>query len=266
MSDTTLVIKFRCLCFFVRDEEKGQVHVITPATCSCHHNGRVDEHEAVLVFPREGGRLGESGNFKRPDEPGKADYVTMEGWSVVLPGNGDPIRPEFRSSVLDLNAVAGKPVDPALVRGPRDSRISSRITLNGGQMTGAVTPGTWKFGGQMLGLARDIVWTVTGLPDGPLELRRSRFEVGQEPNPQGDELVETIQPNARGEFRLEFHHALKGDFGSELKERDPSVAVEHFLAYYGMYDGAAAQPLPEFVHSQDIGTIGCIIGGGTVGL
>lgn len=254
----TLIIKFRCLCFFVQDGDR--VHVVTPATCSCHHGGQIDEHEAVLVFPREDGPLNRSGYFRLPGEPGKADYRAMEGWSVVLPGNGQPVVLDFQPSVLNLNGVAGRPVDPALVRGPRDARISSRVTLLGGGMGETVTPGTWTFGGQTLKLARDVTWTVPGLPDGPLQLRRAPLAVGEEPGQ--DELVAEIEPDGRGEYLLEFHHALKGDFGYPLKERDPRVAIQHFLAYYGMYDGAADEPLPEFVESPDIGTIGCIIGGG----
>jgi hypothetical protein len=256
-----LVIKFRCLCFFVADEATGRMHVVTPATCGCE-DADVEKHAAFLVFRKEGGRLNAAGNFKQDSEEGKVDYVEMEGWSLTL-GNGTPTDFDLLSSTVDLNTVTGDVVHPALVRGPRDRRISSRITLEGGRMTGTVDPGIWNFGGQgNIRMARDVSWTIDGFPDGPLSVRRSRFAVGQQPNPQGDEEVVQLHPNHRGELRLEFHHSRDGDFGRPLETLDPNAAAHHFKAYYTLYDRPAQMPIPEFVTSPDIGVVGCLDGRG----
>jgi len=256
-----LKIRFRCLCFFVRDEATGQMHVVTPATCGC--DGGVVKHAAFLAFPREGGRLNAAGNFRAENEPGKADFVPMEGFSIVLPGNGAPAALDLPPSTVDLNGLAGDVVNPALVRGPRDKRITSRITLPSGGITSTVTPGRWEFNGsKKLGLARDVVWTVDGLPDKPLVIRRSAFAVGQEPGPEED--VVEIKANSKGEFRLDFHHGMEGDFGRELNTVDPNSASEHFVAFYDLYDQPAARPLPRFVSAADIGVVGCVGAAGTV--
>ena len=111
--------------------------------------------------------------------------------------------------------------------------------------------------------ARDVFWTVDGLPDEPLVLRRSRFEMGQEPGAEAEEIA-TIQPNALGEFRLQFHNTVPGDFGQPLKDRDPDEAAQHYAAYYRMYGDIPASPhLPRFVRSRDVGVVGCVLGGGT---
>jgi hypothetical protein len=154
-------------------------------------------------------------------------------------------------------------VNPALVRGPRDGRISSRITLPSGGITSAVTPGRWDFNGEKgLQLARDVVWTIEGLPDEPLVIRRSAFAVGQEPGPEED--VVEIQPNADGEFRLAFHHSMEGDFGRKLNTVDPHEASRHFMAFYDLYDQPANRPLPAFRSAKDVGVVGCLGAMGTV--
>jgi hypothetical protein len=256
-----LVIQFRCLCFFVADEATGQMHVVAPATCGCE-NGGVEKHSAFLVFPKDGGKLNAAGNFKADGEPGKADYVPMEGWAMTL-GNGTSTVFALPSSTIDLDTVVGKGVNPALVRGPRDKRITSRITLQGGQPTGTMTPGIWSFQGAEIPLARDVTWTIDGFPDGPLSVRRSRFAVGQQPNPAGDEEVVLLKPNKRNEFRLDFHHSREGDFGRPLVTLDPDSAAQHFAAYYTLYDNPpAVQPIPTFVTSPDVGVVGCLDGGG----
>jgi hypothetical protein len=256
-----LKIRFRCLCFFVRDEKTGQMHVVTPATCGCE--GGVVKHAAFLAFPKEGGRLNDAGLFKEKGEPGKADFVPMDGFSMVLPGNGTPAVLDLRPSTVDLNGLAKDAVNPALARGPRDPRITSRITLPSGKMSSTVTPGDWDFNGKKkLGLARDVVWTIDGLPDEPLVIRRSAFAVGEEPGPE-EEVVE-IKPNSKGEFRLEFHHAMEGDFGRDVKTVDPNEASRHFVAFYGLYDQPVGRPLPKFVSAVDVGVVGCLGAVGTV--
>ncbi|MFL5382408.1 MAG: hypothetical protein ACJ8GN_07865 [Longimicrobiaceae bacterium] len=260
-----LVIKFRCLCFFVYDPEKGQMHVVAPATCGCENGGGgsvIDRHGAFLVFPKAGGRLNATGNFKQDDEEGKVDFVEMEGWAMTL-GNGTAAL-DFQS-LVDLNDVTGGAVHPALVRGPRDRRISSRITLQGGRMTTTLTPGTWNFDGEEVKMARDVTWTIDDIPGDTLVVRRSRFVVGEQPNPEGDEEVVELQPNQRDEFRLEFHHSMVGDFGRPLETRDPDRAAGHFAAYYTLYDQPAKKPIPKFVTSPDIGVLGCLDAKGTVG-
>jgi hypothetical protein len=258
-----LTIKFRCLCFFVRDPEYGQMHVVTPATCGCGGNG--EKHEAFLVFPKAGGRLNAAGNIRADGEEGKVDFVEMEDYAIVLPSNGAPADLDLGPSTVDLNAVAGGGVDPALVRGPRDKRITSRITLPSGRIASSAVPGTWNFDGQeKIGMARDVFWTIDGLPDEPLVVRRSRFAMGEDPNPEEDEVVAEITPNSRGEFRLEFHHSLEGDFGRPLETIDPNAAARHFLSYYDLYDAPAKKPVPAFVSSPDVGVVGCLDARGTV--
>ena len=257
-----LKIKFRCLCFFVRDEETGLMHVVTPATCACEEGG-VDQHEAYVVFPKKGGRLNDKGNFKDPGEVGLADYERMEGFAMVLPSNGTSAVLDFRPSIVNVNGLTGDTVNPTLVRGPRDKRITSRITLPSGKMTSAVTPATWKLPGMnKIALARDVIWTIDNIPAETLMVRRSPFEVGKEPGAEED-LIE-ILPNSRGEFRLEIHHPLKGDFGRPLEERDPEVAARHFHAYYGLYDQPGSTPDLVSVSVEDEGSAGCVGSGGTV--
>lgn len=257
-----LKITFRCLCFFVRDEETGLMHVVTPATCGCEEGG-VDAHEAYVVFPKKGGRLNDQGYRREEGQEGFADFERMEGFSMVLPSNGTNAVLDFRPSVMDVNSLAGDVVSPALVRGPRDKRITSRITLPSGKMSSAITPATWKFPeGKKIALARDVIWTIDGLPDEPLMVRRSPFEVGKDPGPEED-LIE-IRPDSRGEFRLEIHHPRAGDFGRPLEERDPKVTSRHFKAYYELYDQPVLTPLPEVVRVRDDSSAGCVLGGGRV--
>lgn len=262
-----LMIKFRCLCFFVSDPATGQMHVVTPASCG-NANGGVDKHEAFLVFPKAGGQLNAAGNFKGPGEKGMVDFVKMENFAITLPGNGTPaVLDDLRPSTVDLNAVTGDTVPPALVRGARDKRITSRITLPSGRMVSTTSPGIWNFAGQQkIPLSRDVFWTIDGLPDDePLVVRRSSFAVGEVPDPQGGQVVAEIPANSRGEFRLEFHHALKGDFGRPLVTLDPQASARHFGCYYNLYDHPGAEkPIPEFVTSPDVGVIGCINGRGEV--
>ena len=259
-----LVIQFRCLCFFVRDLEKGRMHVLTPATCGCEHGG-VDRHAAFLVFPKEGGRLNAAGNFKQDGEDGKADYVEMDGWALTLGKARGRAVLGLKKAALDLNAVAQAAISPGLVRGRRDKRITSRVTLRGGSMTSTLAPGFWNFNRKkQIPMARDVVWTIHNLPDAPLEVRRSRFAVGQRPNPKGDEEVVTLLPNVRGEFRLEFHNSMLGDFGKPLETRDPDRAARHFKAYYTLYDRPRRRPIPKFVTSPDVGVVGCLGAVGTV--
>lgn len=261
----TLRIMFRCLCFFVRDEERGEMHVLTPATCGGCSSGGIPQHEAFLMFPKEGGSLNTVGHFRKPGEPGKNDFVKMEDFALFLPSNGSSAVLKFDQSIVDLNSITADTVAPLLARGPRDVRISSRVTLRSGRMVEPEAPGNWDFGGQPeIPLARDVSWIVEGLRDEPLELRVSRFGKGQQPNPAGDVEVARIAPNADGEFLLQFHHGLRGDFGRKLEDRFPEEAVRHFRAYYGLFDQPAATPLPKFVKSEDEGTVGCIISGGTV--
>lgn len=253
-----LIIKFRCLCFFVRDEATGRMHVVTPGTC-----GHVEKHEAFLVFPKEGGQLNSAGNFKQPNQPGKLDFVQMDGWSAVFPETGRPAGLGLTRGVISLNHAAGGSVLPEVVSGARPSRITSRLTLPSGSMSAPVIPGTWKFVGETVGLARDVFWTVDGLPNQPLVLRRSRFEVGKEPSTETEEIA-TIQPNPLGEFRLQFHNTLPGDFGQPLKDRDPNVAAQHYAAYYRMYGEIPAAPhVPRFIRSNDVGVVGCVLSAGT---
>jgi hypothetical protein len=252
-----LIIKFRCLCFFVRDEATDRMHVVTPGTC-----GHVEKHEAFLVFPKESGRLNSLGHFRKPNQPGKFDFVEMDGWSMVFPETDRPARLGLTRGIVSLNQAAGGAVLPEVVTGPRTGRITSRLTLPSGQMSDPEIPGTWTFLGETVGLARDVFWTVDGLPDQPLVLQRSTFEVGQEPGRETEEI--TIQPNHSGEFRLQFHNTLPGDFGHPLKDRDPGEAAQHYAAYYRMYGDIPATPhLPRFVRSRDIGVVGCVLGGGT---
>lgn len=255
-----LIIKFRCLCFFVRDEATGQMHVVTPGTC-----GHVEKHESFLVFPKEGGDLNSSGNFKSKNQPGKLHFVQMDGWSAVMPETDKPARLGLARGVVSLNHVAGRPVLPEVVSGPRPDRITSRLTLPSGRMSDPLIPGTWKFVGETIGLARDVFWTVDGLPDAPLVLSRSKFEVGKEPDDNAEEIA-TIQPNQDGEFRLQFHNTLPGQFGRPLEDRDPDEAAQHYAAYYRMYGDIPASPLvPSFVRSRDVGVVGCVLSGGTTG-
>lgn len=250
----TLSIRFRCLCFFVRDEATGQMHVVTPATCGCE--GGVAKHAAFLAFPKEGGRLNSAGNFPQPGEPGKADFVPMEGFCITMPSNGTPAVLDLSPSTVDLNPRAGDEVNPDLVHGPRDPRITSRITLPSGRMDSTVTPARWELTGESLRLARDVVWTIDGLPDAPLMIRRSSFDVGQQPGPEQD-LVE-VEADADGEFRLDFFHGMEGDFGHELSTVNPNQASEHFVAFYDLYDNPADKPLPKFISAPDIGVVGCV--------
>jgi hypothetical protein len=258
-----LIIKFRCLCFFVRDEATGQMHVVTPAACGCE-NGGVEKHAAFLVFPMEGGRLNAAGNIAAVGEEGLVDYAEMEGWSLTLPGNGTPAVLDLLRTAADLNAVTQDTLEAALVTGPRDPRITSRITLPSGRMADDVAPGIWEFDGKTVALARDVSWIVDDLPDGPLVVRRSPFVVGQEAAAGDDEVVATIEANVRGEFRLEFHHSMEGDFGRPLETRDPDRAAAHVKAYYTLYRQPAKQPIPKFVTSPDIGVVGCILMTGSV--
>jgi hypothetical protein len=262
-----LIIKFRCLCFFVRDEETRQMHVVTPATCGCEAEGGVEKHAAFLVFPKQGGRLNAAGNEKEPGEEGKVDYVEMEDWALFMPRTRQPAVLDVPASAVDLNAVTEDVLAPALVRGPRDARITSRITLPSGRLADPVAPGTWDFAGNRIAMARDVSWIVDDLdvPDGePLVLRRSSFAVGQDPNPEGDDDPIGIPANSRGEFRIEFHHSMKGDFGRQLETRDPNRAAGHVKAYYTLYPRPAKQPIPQFVTSPDIGVVGCILMTGAV--
>jgi hypothetical protein len=251
-----LIIKFRCLCFFVRDEATGKMHVVTPGTC-----GHVSKHESFLVFPKEGGRLNSLGHEKKPTQPGKFDFVQMDGWSMVFPETDRPASLRLTSGIVSLNQAAGGPVLPEVVSGPRTDRITSRLTLPSGQMSDPEIPGNWKFVGETVGLARDVFWTADGIPDQPLVLSRSRFEVGQEP---GETEEITIEPNQLGEFRLQFHNTLPGDFGRPLPERDPDEAAQHYAAYYRMYGDIPAAPhLPEFVNRRQVGVVGCVLSAGT---
>jgi len=259
-----LIIKFRCLCFFARDKAGKRMHVLAPATCGCEDGGAgIEKHRAYLVFPRDGGPLADDGTFMDGGAGGAVDYVDMEGWSLTLPGTGTPATLGFDpSTVVDLDAVTQDVLSPALVSGPRDARISARVTLPSGRMDTVEAPGIWKFDGQTMSMARDVIWVVDGLPDEPLVVRRKRFEVGADPAAGAEEIVAQVEANVRGEFRLEFHHSMEGDFGRPLQTRDPGRAARHFKAFYALYDNPAHQPIPEFVTSPDVGVVGCIPAGG----
>lgn len=261
---TKLIIQFRCLCFFVRDEVNAHMHVVMPATCGCAGSAGIDQHEVVLVFRQKGGRLNAAGNFLKPGQQGKADFRRMEDWSLVLGEDGGKADLTLPPSVVDLGPVTGDTIASSMVLGPRDPRISSRITLKGGMATATKDPGFWDFANMKdIPMAQDVTW-VMDLPPGPLTLNRLPFTVGGHAKPEVEGPIPVLHPNASGEIRLEVHHVMLGDFGRPLKERDPNVTAQHFGAFYNLYDAPESRPLPKFTRSKDTGVVGCIPGGGTM--
>lgn len=265
-SKTKLIIQFRCLCFFVRDEVNGHMHVLLPATCGCAGGAGIDQHEAVLVFRQEGGRLNTEGNFLKPGQQGKSDFRRMEDWSLVLGEDGGKADLTLPPSVVDLGTVTGGTIDSRMCLGPRDPRISSRITLRGGGPAGTKDPGFWNFADrEEIPMAQDVTW-IMDLPPGPLTLNRLPFTVGGHAKPEVEGPIPVLQPNASGEIRLDVHHVMLGDFGRRMKDRDPNVTAQHFGAFYNLYKAPASRPLPTFVRSKDTGFVGCIPTGGTMSL
>lgn len=264
-SRTKLIIKFRCLCFFVRDEVNQHMHVLMPATCGCAGGAGIDQHEVVLVFRQKGGRLNSSGNFLKPGQEGRHDFRRMEDWSLVLGEDGGKADLTLPPSVVDLGTVTGGTIASGMVLGPRDPRISSRITLKGGSANPkTMDPGFWDFAGlEHIPLAQDVTWTMD-IPAGPLTLNRVPFTVGGHTKPEVEGPIPVLHPNDRGEIKLEVHHVMLGDFGRPLKVRDPDVTAQHFGAFYTLYDNPASRPLPKFNESNDTGVVGCIPTGGTM--
>ena len=263
---TTLEVTFRCMCLFARDEQTGQTHVLMPSTATCGHAGHgegsgavIEKHVVQLVFPFQGGPLNGDGDafVTNPETEGEADHRDMEGWSLVLPSvpGGTPPARDANEEILlpDLSSVTQATIDRDLLNGARDSRLASRVTLEAGGISGKDAVAVWDFAGQeKVRLAQEVTWRIENLPDGPLQLTRTRLGAPDE----RDELP-PLHPDAEGVIRLKVLHVMETDFPMP-QERDPKVTSRHFEAFYSLFGQVRAKELPTFVTRDMVGTVGCL--------
>lgn len=281
---TTLEITFRCLCFFVPDENTNRVHVLMPATtngcCGTKepadgegrrtdgrtegaHATHVDPHVARVVFPLAGGRLNSAGDAKVRDRQknGKMDFLEMEGWSLVLPGTGAGASTRLDEKIVDLSEVTGLTVSRDLFSGAHHPRLASLITLDGGGIKEALAGANWDFDGKTgIPIAQQVTWKVEGLPDGPLAWSRRRLKpAGEAPAEGDDEELPPLQPNKRGQIKLRVHHVMERDFPRAKVLRTPDVSAAHFVAHYGIFGDVDDKPLPVFRDNrEETNTIDCL--------
>ncbi|MFL5539199.1 MAG: trypsin-like serine peptidase [Longimicrobiaceae bacterium] len=244
---TRLRIKFTCMCCFVADERqaKKRVHVLMPATCGVDHAGHagngnghaaIDPHLARLVFPSPGGPLLDY----------TADFLEMEGWSIVFAGSGKGANTTIPAKVVDLSAVNG-PVSPSLID-DFDPRVISRITFEDGEVTQALAAAEWDFQGSVRAIAQDIVWEIPmdGTAD-KLPWSRTRLKPKGEPAHARDvEQLPPLAPSDEGVVQLTVMHVLASDFPTPADDRDPDVSAAHFAAFHMLFDGVKDRSVPVF--------------------
>jgi hypothetical protein len=263
MATFTIQIKFRCMCFFVpdgSDASKTRMHVLMPDTSGHQHHdhdGRqgsghgVDPHVARLVYPtRDGGRL----------EGGKADFVDLKEYALVLPPGGAGASLDLPPELVDLTPITGS-VDPALLGEVGHPRVVSRITLEGGGATDHESGATWEFVGHVREMSQQITWTIPDVEGDRLTWSLTRLK------PEGEEAREDdvvklpdAFPAEDGILRLVVHHVMESDFPTPDLKRDPAVSTKHFDAYYDLFHNPSGRPLPKYVDKLESPGISCING------
>jgi hypothetical protein len=279
----TLEIKFRCLCFFAADERDlaaKRMHVLMPNTAGhdhgSHGNGEhdhaghhahqgngharpIDRHVVQLVFPKAGGNLGFDGNgnlVPMPDGGGIATALSMEGWSLELPGPGRGADTTFLEEMVDLSRGSG-PVNPALLDQPAHPGVISRVVLADGSATHQKSGADWAFRGVDGPIAQEVVWTITDVPGDRLTWRRTRLDGSASEElpeiPAVDDLVE-----------ISIYHVTQADFPTPQDAANPNQIAEHFQIYHTLFKGSGDTSVPKFLKERETQTITCLTGGGRV--
>jgi hypothetical protein len=255
-----LRINFMCLCFFVPDRQRGEVHVLMPSTC--RHATDADEiepHLVSLMFPSAGGTLDALGHEVAQGQ-GENDFIDMKGWTLVLGEKGTPANRRLSSRIPDVTPLAGR-VDPSLLGPDPGPKIASRVTLASGALKKTHPAARWRFNGREVAIAQRIVWEMT-LPGDRLEWSRTRIADGHE------EPLPTILPTG-GVVKLEIHHTTPECFPvpQELPALSSDVIAKHFGAFFTLFplrrDPPRVPLLPEFIEpvEEDL-PLSCMAGQG----
>ncbi len=226
----TLELSINCLCLFVPDEPANTVQVLMPYT-NGHHR-----HVARVLY-------------KGSPEKG----VPIEKWALEL-GAGEAsaetsLRPEQAvandEEIVNLNDLAGHPLDPALIEDMGDERVVSRLVLRAGKVASLHSEARWKIGEKQHAMANRVVWRIENFSDEQARWTPLHDDSGQQP------AVPPLSTLAGddGVIRVDVFHVTEDSLPpTNSGTLRTSEVQDHFKAFYELY--GVANPTPDRLPSD----------------